>query len=88
MSTARTTYVTTAEREELMAKPVTLNERPLKRCTAPGHIVLDLFGGSGSMLIACQQVKRICYTMEKDPKRVDLIVKRWEEFTNQKAKAI
>lgn len=70
------------------AKPVTLNERPLKRCTAPGHIVLDLFGGSGSMLVACQQVKRLCYTMEKDPKRVDLIVKRWEELTNQKAKAL
>jgi len=71
-----------------VAKPVTLSERPLKRCTGPGHIVLDMFGGSGSMLIGCQQLKRTCYTMEEDPERVDLIVKRWEEFTNQKAKAI
>lgn len=71
-----------------VAKPVTLAEKPLKRCTSPGHIVLDMFGGSGSMLVACQQLKRTCYTMEKDPRMVDLIVKRWEELTNKKAKAL
>lgn len=71
-----------------IAKPVTLHERPLKRCTGPGHIVLDMFGGSGSMLIACQQLKRSCYTMEKDPVLTDIIVKRWEELTNKKAKAL
>ena len=67
-------------------KPVTLIEKPLKRCTAPGHVVLDLFGGSGSTIIACEQLKRRCCTMEKDPIMVDVIVRRWEEFTNQKAK--
>lgn len=69
-------------------KPVTLSERPLKRCTGPGHLVLDMFGGSGSMLIGCQQLKRTCYTMESDPRMVDLIVKRWEELTNKKAKQV
>ena len=71
-----------------VAKPPTLAERPLKRCTAPGHIVLDMFGGSGSMMIACQQLKRTCYTMEHDPVLTDMIVKRWEELTNKKAKAL
>lgn len=67
-------------------KPVTLIEKPLKRCTAPGHKVLDLFGGSGSTLIACQQLNRHAFVMEKDPVMVDVIIRRWEEFTNQKAK--
>lgn len=75
------------EYETPIAKPVTLSERPLKRCTGPGHIVLDMFGGTGSMLIGCQQLKRTCYMMEEDPYKVDLIVKRWEELTNKKAKA-
>lgn len=67
-------------------KPVTLIEKPLKRCTAPGHVVLDLFGGSGSTMIACEQLKRRACVMEKDPVMVDVIIRRWEEFTNQKAK--
>lgn len=67
-------------------KPVTLIEKPLKRCTAPGHVVLDLFGGSGSTVIACEQLKRRACVMEKDPVMVDVIIRRWEEFTNQKAK--
>lgn len=68
--------------------PVTLVERPLKQCTTPGDKVLDLFGGTGSLLIACEQLKRTAYVMEKDPRNVDLIVQRWEEFTNKKAKKI
>jgi len=69
-------------------KPVTLIEKPLKRCTAPGHVILDLFGGSGSTMIACEQLKRKNFMMEKDPVMVDVIVRRWEEFTNAKAKKI
>ena len=47
--------------------------------------VLDLFGGSGSTLIACEQLNRTCYMMELSPAYVDVIVKRWEKFTGQKA---
>ena len=47
--------------------------------------VLDLFGGSGSTLIACEQLNRNCYMMELDPKYVDVIINRWEQFTGEKA---
>ena len=47
--------------------------------------ILDLFGGSGSTLIAAEQTRRICYMMEIDPKYCDVIVKRWETLTGQKA---
>ena len=48
-------------------------------------IVYDGFGGSGSTLIACEQLNRNCYMMELDPKYIDVIIKRWEEFTGKKA---
>jgi len=69
-------------------KPVSLIERPMKRCTAPGHIVLDLFGGAGSLLIAAEQLKRKAYLMESDPIMVDVMIERWEEFTNLRSKKI
>lgn len=47
--------------------------------------VLDMFGGSGSTLIACEQLDRTCYMMELDPKYCDVIIKRWESFTGEKA---
>ena len=47
--------------------------------------VLDLFGGSGSTLIACEQLERNCYMMELDPHYVDVIIDRWEQFTGEKA---
>ena len=47
--------------------------------------VLDLFGGSGSTLIACEQMDRTCFTMELDPKYCDVIIKRWEILTGEKA---
>lgn len=50
-----------------------------------GDIVLDLFGGSGSTLIACEQLGRKCYTMELDPHYVDVIIQRWEDYTGKKA---
>lgn len=70
---------------EYTGKPVTLLERPLKRCTAPGHVMLDLFAGAGSTLMACEQLKRRARVVQSDPIMCDVIVKRWEEFTNQKA---
>ena len=45
----------------------------------------DLFGGSGSTLIACEQLNRNCFMMELDPHYVDVIIARWEQFTGQKA---
>ena len=47
--------------------------------------VVDLFGGSGSTLIACEQLNRNCYMMELDPKYIDVIIERWEQFTGKKA---
>lgn len=47
--------------------------------------VIDLFGGSGTTLMACEQNKRIAYLMELDPKYCDVIVERWEKFTGKKA---
>ena len=47
--------------------------------------VLDLFGGSGSTLIACEQLGRKCYMMELDPHYCDVIIQRWEDFTGEKA---
>ena len=50
-----------------------------------GDIVLDLFGGSGTTIMACEQNGRVGYTMEFDPKFVDVIIDRWEKFTGEKA---
>lgn len=69
-------------------KPVTLLEKPIKRCTAPGHTILDMFGGAGTTLIAAEKLSRKVCMMEKDPVMVDVIIRRWEEFTNLKAKLI
>jgi len=65
-------------------KPVAIPERAIKNHKADK--VLDLFGGSGSTLIACEKIGRSCRMMELDPKYCDVIVKRWEEFTGQKAR--
>jgi hypothetical protein len=73
---------------ENRGKPVTLAEKPLKRCSSPGHIILNLFGDTGSVLIACEQIKRKARVMEADPVKCDIIIKRWEEFSNKKAKKI
>lgn len=65
-------------------KPVTLHEKPLRRCTKIGDTVLDLMGGSGSTLIACEQMKRRCLMVEWEPIFCDLIVKRFEALTGEK----
>ncbi len=69
-------------------KPITLHEKPIKRCTAPGSIILDLFGGSGSTLIAAEQLKRKAFLMEINPIFCQVIINRYEEYTNRKAKKI
>lgn len=51
-------------------------------------IILDVFGGSGSTLIACEQLNRSCYMMEIDPRYIDVIIGRWEEFTGKKVEMI
>lgn len=61
-------------------KPIELVSRAIKNSSKEDDIVLDLFGGSGSTLIACEQTNRICYMMELDPKYVDVIRKRYENF--------
>ncbi len=65
-------------------KPVALCSRALKNHKKVVN-VLDLFGGSGSTLIACEQLNRKCYMMELDPHYIDVIIQRWENFTGEKA---
>jgi len=70
------------------AKPVELCSKPIVHASKQDDIVLDLFGGSGSTLIASEQLGRKCYMMELDPKYCDVIVKRWEQFTGEQAQII
>lgn len=66
-------------------KPVELIETALSNSSKDGDLVLDLFGGSGSTLIACEKLNRKCFMCEIDPRYVDVIIKRWEDFTGNKA---
>ena len=66
-------------------KPVALVAKAIKNSSHKGNLVLDLFGGSGTTLIACEETDRDCFMMELDPKYVDVIVTRWENMTGQKA---
>ena len=66
-------------------KPVALAEEALDKTTRASASVLDLFGGSGSTLIACEKTSRDCRMMELDPKYCDVIIKRWQDFTGQQA---
>lgn len=66
-------------------KPVDLIVEAIKNSSKVEDIILDLFGGSGTTLIAAEQMNRICYMMELDPKYCDVIVKRWETLTNKEA---
>jgi DNA modification methylase len=66
-------------------KPIELISKALKNSSKKEDIVLDVFGGSGSTLIACEQLNRNCYMMELDPKYIDVIIDRWEQFTGKKA---
>ena len=66
-------------------KPIDLIARLVKNSSKENDIILDLFGGSGSTIITAEQLNRICYSMELDPKYCDVIVKRWETLTNKEA---
>ncbi|MCX6741339.1 MAG: DNA modification methylase [Candidatus Parcubacteria bacterium] len=70
------------------SKPPTLHEKAIRRCTRPGDIIFDSFLGSGSTLIAAEQLKRRCYGIDLEPKFCDLIIIRYEKLTNIKAKKI
>ena len=81
---------TSAQERELTGghatpKPLALCGCAIKSSSRENEVVLDLFGGSGSTLIACEQLNRVCYTMELDPRYCDVIVKRWEILTGKKA---
>lgn len=80
--------LSTSTYEHPTSKNPTLHEKALRRCTKPGDYVLDLFGGSGSTLIACEQLKRRALLCEQEPIFCDVIVKRYEKLTGKKAKII
>lgn len=66
-------------------KPPSLHEKAFRRCTKPGDTVLDLFGGSGSTLIACEQIRRRAFLCEIEPIFCDVIIKRFQELTGKEA---
>jgi site-specific DNA-methyltransferase (adenine-specific) len=78
----------TKSEEHPTMKPVALFAYQIQNSTQTGDIVLDTFGGSGTSIIACEQLKRKCYTMELDPRYIDVIIARWEKFTGKKAQKI
>lgn len=69
-------------------KPIKIIADKIQVCSNNNGIVLDIFGGSGSTLIACEQLNRKCYMMELDPHYCDVIIQRWENLTGQKAEKI
>lgn len=69
-------------------KPVNLIMRQIENSSKENDLILDLFGGSGTTLIACEQKRRRCKMMEYDPHYCDVIIARWEKLTGQKAELI
>lgn len=80
--------VSSKEYSHATTKPPELHEKAIRRCTKPGDIILDSFGGSGSTLIAAEQLKRKAYLVELEPIFCDLIIKRYEKLTGNKTKLI
>ena len=78
-------YKRTANKLHPTMKPVELIENALNNSSKKNDIILDLFGGSGSTLIACEQLNRKCYMMELDTHYIDVIIQRWENLTGKKA---
>lgn len=78
----------TKSEEHPTMKPIELCARAITNSTDPDNNVIDIFGGSGSTLLACEQTNRNCYSMELDPKYCQVIINRWEEFTGEKAEQI
>lgn len=77
--------VNSTEQIHACEKPITLYEKMLRRTTRLGDIVYDGFSGSGSCLIACEQLKRVCYTVELIPLFAQVIINRYEKLTGEKA---
>ncbi len=75
----------TRNAEHPTMKPIDLLVYLIKNSSKENNLIVDLFGGSGSSLIAAEQTNRICYAMELDPRYCDVIIKRWETLTGQKA---
>lgn len=69
-------------------KPIELIENALLNSSEKDDVVIDFFGGSGSTLITCEQLKRKCFMMELDPHYCDVIIQRWEKYTGEKAELI
>ena len=78
----------TRNAEHPTMKPIPLMGRFVRNSSRRGGQVIDLFGGSGSTLMACEQLGRTCRTMEYDPKYCDVIITRWEKYTGRKATKI
>lgn len=66
-------------------KPVELSKKAIVNSTKNDELIMDLFLGSGSTLIACEQTNRICYGMEIEPLYTDVTIRRWQQYTNQEA---
>lgn len=78
----------TKSEEHPTMKPIELCSRAITNSTDPNNNVIDIFGGSGSTLIACEQTNRNCYMMELSPHYCQVIINRWETFTGEKAEQI
>lgn len=78
----------TVSKDHPTMKPVPLIKKQIRNSSREGEVVLDLFGGSGTTLLACEQLNRTCWIMEYDPKYADVIIRRWEEETGLKAERI
>ena len=72
--------------EHATSKPPKLHEKAIRRCTKPGDIILDSFSGSGSTIIAGEQLKRKVYAIELEPIFCDLTIRRYEKLTGRKAR--
>lgn len=77
-----------ASREHPTMKPIKLMARQILNSSKEGWAVLDLFGGSGSTMMACEQLRRRCFTMELDPHYCDVILDRWEKMSGKTARRI
>lgn len=74
--------------DNIIPKPLALCARAIRSSSRTEEIVLDVFGGSGSTLIACEQLNRKCYMCELDEHYCDVIIQRWENLTGQTAELI
>lgn len=85
MSGMAITHKPNANKLHPTMKPVALVEKALINSSKPQDIVLDLFAGAGSTLIACENLNRIAYLMEIEPYYIDIIIQRWQTVTEQQA---